>query len=99
MTDFEEAKLALDPVIKRIVIVLDIDSLSILELLEYGLTRKDISHALASEVIEIDKATKTAAEHDYLVSGDVYFYEFLNSRVRLTDLGKSLLERIKNDSR
>lgn len=90
-------KLLLDPIIKRIVVVLDIASLSILELLEYDLTRKDMSHALANEVIEVDKASKEKMMHmrNDLVSGDSYFYDFLNSKVRLTEMGMSLLEEIK----
>ena len=44
-------KLIRDPIIVRIVSVLDIASLSILELLEYNLTRKDINYALSSGVM------------------------------------------------
>lgn len=94
-------KLLVDPVILRIVTVLDIASLSILELLEYDLTRKDVNHALASEIIQIDKATLpqaqiyTSSEGGLLIAGDVYFYQFLNSKVRLSELGKYILSRIK----
>jgi hypothetical protein len=45
-----------DPVIIRIVTVLDIISLSVLELLEYGISRKDVSYALANEIIMFDKS-------------------------------------------
>jgi hypothetical protein len=45
-----------DPIIIRIVTILDITSLSILELLEYDLRRKDVNYALNTGVIEIDKA-------------------------------------------
>ncbi len=94
-------KLIADPIIVRIVTVLDIASLSILELLEYDLTRKDVNHALASEVIEIDKATlpqaqiDTSSEEELMVAGDIYFYQFLNSKVRLSELGKYILVRVK----
>ena len=88
-----------DQVIIRIVTVLDIASLSILELLEYGLTRKDVNHALISEVIEIDKATlpqmETTSAEGLLVAGDIYFSQFLNSKVRLTGLGRHILDIIK----
>lgn len=46
-------KLLRDPIIVRIVSVLDIASLSILELLEYNLTRKDINYALSNGVIVV----------------------------------------------
>jgi hypothetical protein len=77
-------KLLKDQIIVRIVTVLDIASLSILELLEYGFTRKDINHALASDVMEIDKATLpqvqiTSAE-GLFVAGDIYYQQFLNSK-------------------
>jgi hypothetical protein len=94
-------KLLADSRIVRLVTVLDIASLSILELLEYDLTRKDVNHALASEIIEIDKATlphaqiDTSSERGLLVSGDVYFYQFLNSKIHLSDLGRYILARIK----
>ncbi|MGA8737900.1 MAG: hypothetical protein WB501_02650, partial [Nitrososphaeraceae archaeon] len=46
------------PIIVRIVSILDITSLSILELLEYGLTLKDINFSMANGVIAYDKAAK-----------------------------------------
>jgi hypothetical protein len=44
-----------NPVIVRIVSILDLASLSILELLEYNLERREINYALSEEVIAIDK--------------------------------------------
>jgi hypothetical protein len=86
-TDLEQiTKFLKDPIIVRIVRILDITSLSILELLEYDLTRKDINHTLSNGVIKIDKSASstTSAYEDnnrnVLVSGDYYFYNFLNSR-------------------
>ena len=32
-----------------------------------------------------------------LVSGDYYFYNFLNSKVKLTEMGLQILESIKGD--
>ena len=101
------AKLLRDPVIVRIVSVLDIASLSILELLEYNLTRKDINYALSSGVIAVDKSTSSSSSStahedtqyiqdlNILVSGDFYFHNFLSSIVKLTDLGLYILESIK----
>jgi hypothetical protein len=48
-------KLIRDPIIVRIVSIVDIASLSILELLEYNLTRKDTNYALLNGVIAVDK--------------------------------------------
>ena len=86
-----------DPIIVRIVSILDIASLSILELLEYDLTRKDINHALSSGVITIDKSVSSASSYEYDQSGDYYFYNFLNSKVKLTEIGLYILESIKGD--
>ena len=105
-TDLEQiTKFLKDPIIVRIVRILDITSLSILELLEYDLTRKDINHALSNGIIKIDKSTSpsypaSAYEDDndkrnMLVSGDYYFYNFLNSKVKLTEMGLQILESIK----
>ncbi len=89
-------RLLKDPAVVRLVAVLDIASLSILELLEYGLTRRDVNHALINEIIEIDKNVKTETPLEGLmVSGDTYFYQFLNSKVRLSKLGMHLLDCIK----
>ena len=95
-----------DPLIARIVSVLDIASLSILELLEYNLTRKDINYALLNGVIAVDKSAAVSSTTTYedtqhiqdlniLVSGDFYFHNFLSSKVKLTDIGLSILESIK----
>src|SRR5438034_7855114 len=86
-----------NPVIVRIVSILDLASLSILELLEYNLERREINYALSEGVIGIDKTTsssssqlnptQTMGEYNILLTGDSYFYDFLNSKVRLTELG------------
>ena len=44
-----------NPVIVRIVSILDLASLSILELHEYNLERREINYALSEGVIAIDK--------------------------------------------
>ena len=97
-----------NPVIVRIVSILDLVSLSILELLEYNLERRDINYALSEGVIVIDKAnspssssqlhpTEIMYEENILIRGDSYFYDFLNSKVRLTELGLYILDSIKAD--
>jgi hypothetical protein len=47
-----------NPIIIRIVTILDITSLSILELFEYGLTLKDINYSMTNAVIRYDKPTR-----------------------------------------
>jgi hypothetical protein len=93
-----------DSTIVRIVSIIGNASLSILELLEYNLTRRDVNYALASGVIGIDKSLSSSQpslysadldESNILVSGDYYFYNFLNSKVKLTDLGMYILETIR----
>lgn len=103
----EITKLLKDPILVRIVNVTGIASLSILELLEYNFTRKDVNHALSNGVIAIDKSGPSStldypqisddkARHNILVSGDYYFYNFLDNKVKLTDLGLSILESAKD---
>jgi hypothetical protein len=103
-TDLEQiTEFLKDPIIVRIVRILDITSLSILELLEYDLTRKDINHALSNGVIKIDKSVSSAVSayednnRNVLVSGDYYFYNFLNSKMKLTEVGLQILESIKGE--
>jgi hypothetical protein len=96
-----------NPVIVRLVSILDLASLSILELLEYNLERREINYALSEGVIVIDKTTSTSSsqlhptemmqEGNILLRGDSYFYDFLNSKVRLTELGLYILDSIKED--
>ena len=103
----ELTRLLRDSIIVRIVSIISNTSLSILELLEYNLTRKDVTYALSSGVIFIDKSSLSSSqsslsypnvsldENNILISGDYYFYNFLNSKVKLTDLGMYILETIK----
>jgi hypothetical protein len=97
-----------NPVIVRIVSILDLASLSILELLEYNLERREINYALSEGVIAIDKTNSPSSssqfhttammqEDNILIRGDSYFYDFLNSKVRLTELGLYILDSIRED--
>lgn len=107
----ELTRLLRDSIIVRIVSIISNTSLSILELLEYNLTRKDVTYALSSGVIFIDKSSLSSSqsspsypnvsldENNILISGDYYFYNFLNSKVKLTDLGMYILETIKAGNR
>ncbi len=98
--DFETlTKLLRDRIVVKVVTLLDIARLSILELLEYGLTRQDVNHALASGAIEIVKETMPKTEitsaEGLFVAGDIYFHQYLSGKVRLTGLGLYLLDCIK----
>jgi hypothetical protein len=88
------------PIIVRIITILDITSLSILELLEYGLTLKDINFSMANGVIAYDKAAKRVISEETTLgiplSGD-YYYDFLNSKVKLTEVGLYILDTIKSN--
>lgn len=87
------------PTIVRIVTILDITNLSLLELLEYGLTLKDINFSMANGVIAYDKTTKPVSSEETALgiplSGD-YYYNFLNTKVKLTELGLYILDTIKS---
>jgi hypothetical protein len=96
-----------NPVIIRIVSILDLASLSILELLEYNLEQREINYAISEGVIAIDKIdspssssqfhTTAMQEDNILIKGDSYFYDFLNSKVRSTELGLYILDSIRED--
>lgn len=96
------AGLLKDPVMIRMVTAVNLASLSILELLEYGFTRRDVSRAMAKEVIEFDKplASEMPSGRDnvdqILETGDHYF-EFLSRKVRLAKLGLFMLEITEAD--
>lgn len=92
-----------DLMILRLVTVVNLTSLSILELLEYNFSRKDVSRALAKGVIKFDKSsavplapegTSKEVIHHVLETGD-YYFRLLSSKVRLTEVGLYLLETIE----
>ena len=94
-------KLMTTPVIIRIVTVLDVTSLSILELFEYGLSLKDINYSIENQVIRFDKPTKQLNSEKFSalgipIMGD-YYYNLLKSKVKLTEVGLYILESIKGD--
>ena len=87
------------PIILRIVSILNITSLSILELFEYGLTLKDVNYSMANGVIIYDKpkrplGTEETSALGIPLTGD-YYYK-LNSKVKLTEIGLSILESVKS---
>lgn len=92
-----------DTVIIKLVSIVDVASLSILELLQYNdLTQREINHALSEGVISVDRTTALyqcnnamIGEGNNLVGGDYYFYNILNSKVKLTELGHYILDSIK----
>jgi hypothetical protein len=90
-----------DLVIVRIVTVVNFASLSILELLEYGLARKDIGRAITKEVIAFDNPIETAGKAltamDILI-GEDFSQEMLRKKVRLTELGLYILEVVEESS-
>jgi hypothetical protein len=96
------ANLLENPAIIKIVIVLDLRSLSILDLLEYGMTTTDVNYALANRIIQLEKAEHLPPNKENMsiripqVGGD-YYYEFLNSRVMLTQIGLYFLDSLKCD--
>ena len=53
-----------DPLIVRIVSIIDVASLSILELLEYNLTRNDINYALSNGIIAVDKYRASSSAYE-----------------------------------
>lgn len=85
-----------DSAIIRLVTIIDVSSMSVLELLESGFTRQEVSRALAKGVIAYEKG----APHEETVgevfeSGD-YFFRMLNTKVRLTELGLYVLDCVKS---
>jgi hypothetical protein len=89
------------PIILRIVTILDITSLSFLELFEYGLTLKDVNYAMANGVITYENRAKPLGTEEVSalgipLTGD-YYYSFLNSKVKLTELGIHILDSIKTN--
>ncbi len=80
----------------RLVTVIDISSMSVLELLESGFTRQEVSRALSKGVIAYETRTPQAETvGEAFESGD-YFFHMLNTKVRLTELGLYVLDCAKS---
>lgn len=86
-----------DSTIIKIVTVLDISSLSTLELMEYGLTKQDIRYSYVNGIIEFDLAALLCCPTPSLIEEIVHsYYDFWNSRkFRLTRLGLYILDCLK----
>ena len=91
------------PVIIRIVSILDVTSLSILELLEYGLTLNDVNYSMTNRVITYQEPRIVLVAEDYSGLGidqtPDYYYNSLRNKVMLTEIGLYILESIKGDER
>ena len=91
-----------DAGIIKIVTAVNVASISILELLEYDVTRQDINRAFAKGVISFDKSSELSSGDSggngifgtAEALGDQYF-RFLSSKVKLTQLGLFILETIE----
>ena len=75
MSNEQIKELLEDPAIVKIVKIMGKASLSILELLEFGITRQEINHALATEIIGFD-IKSTSDENGTAAGGDYYFKFF-----------------------
>lgn len=94
------SKIMNNPTVVRIVTVLDITSLSILELLEYGINLGDIVFTMANGVVAYDNlAVITSSEHDLseIVPNASQYFAFVRRKVKLTRLGLHILESIKGN--
>jgi hypothetical protein len=95
------AELLRNPVIIKIVTILDEESLSILDVLEYGVSTTDVNFALANQIIKIEKSNPSSNKESSPINmpevGGDYYYEFLNRKVMLTEIGLYLLDCLKCD--
>jgi hypothetical protein len=94
------SKLMNTPIIIRIATILDITSLSILELLEYDINLGDIIFAMANGVVAYDnEALIASSEHDIteIVPNANLYYAFVRRKVKLTRIGLHILELIKGN--
>ncbi len=106
-TSFQEiTNLLRDPVIIRVVTVVDIASLSVLELLEYGLSRNDLRYALTKGVISFVWSPPYTSSSEFyrpleitevanILLSDEAYHNSLRSKVALTKLGLFLLDCIR----
>lgn len=87
------------PIIIRVVTVLDVTSLSILELFEYNMSIGDIIYSMANGIIVYDNLAMI--ENVESVSGvppdPNQYLAFIRRKVKLTQLGLYILELLKGE--
>ena len=69
-------------------------SLSILELREYDVLPNEINQALAKSIIQFDKPSSQHPTSDTGVPYGDSYYQHLNSKIKLTELGLAILNRM-----
>lgn len=94
------SKLMHTPAVIRIVNILDITSLSILELFEYDISIGDVIYSMANGVITYDMSAMAPTTEDSLlgVPPNPHLYNaFVRRKVKLTEIGLYILDSIKGD--
>jgi len=94
------SELLSDATIVRLVTVLNTTSQSILEILEYGFTPKEISRAMAKGVVEFNKPVgenRTAKYIEYGLEVGDYYQELIREKIRLARMGLLILEIMESD--
>jgi hypothetical protein len=93
-------KLLNTPAVIRIVTILDITSLSILELFEYDISIGDIIYSMVNGAITYDNSAIVSTTEESLLSiptNPRHYYAFVRRKVKLTDLGLYILESLKGE--
>ena len=88
-----------NPIIVRIITILDITNLSLLELLKSrsNIERRELCNGKWNHSVQKlmnPKGTEETTSLGIPLTGD-YYYSFLNSKVKLTDLGLYILDSLK----
>jgi hypothetical protein len=94
------SELLSDATIVRLVTVLNTTSQSILEILEYGFTPKEISRAMAKGVVEFNKPVgenRTTKTIEYGLEMGDYYQELIREKIRLARMGLLILEIMESD--
>jgi hypothetical protein len=93
-------KLLNDASIIRIVTIVDITSLSILELFEYEISFRDIVYSLVNGVITYDNSAAISTTEESLLAVPTnphHYYAFVRRKVKLTAIGLYILESQKKE--
>ena len=93
-------KLLNNPTIIRIVTIVDITSLSILELFEYQISMRDIIYSLVNGIITYDNSAVMSTTEESLLAiptNPHHYYAFVRRKVKLTAIGLYILESVKKE--
>ena len=88
-----------NPTVLKIVNIVNLASVSMLELIEFNCTIHEINFCLANKVLKFDRtiSSREKSPDEHIPKGE-YYNENLNKKVRLTEIGIYILDILEESA-